>query len=281
MKQTVTIGELQRLFLEMMNEFHRFCVDKNIKYYMVGGTLLGAVREKGFIPWDDDVDFAMPRPDYERFIREYDGDMILQSIRNDKKHFFPYVKLFNPDVQVIQIEDEKYQINSRVFVKFDIYPIDGLGNDKEKALSVLETVRRRNKLLYLNLTREKSKNPIKNVALAAIRCIPSRLILKNIDKKMSRYSTEDSLYLTRWREGGVSANLVDRDVFGEPALLPFEDYQFYAPQDYNEYLMKVYGDYMVEQRENAGLRHDIYQNKVTEELAKSLDCEQSVNAGGG
>lgn len=62
MNQPFTIGELQKIFLDMMNDFHRFCTEKNIKYYMVSGTLLGAVREKGFISWDDDVDFAMPGP---------------------------------------------------------------------------------------------------------------------------------------------------------------------------------------------------------------------------
>lgn len=94
--------------------------------------------------------------------------MILQSIRNEKRHLFPYVKLFNRDIQVVRIEDEKYQISSRTFVKFDIYPIDGLGNDKERALTVLESVRKRKRLLYLNLSRERSKNVIKNIALAVI-----------------------------------------------------------------------------------------------------------------
>ena len=269
-QQPITVKQLQEIFLGMMEEFHRFCVENQLKYYMVGGTLLGAVREKGFIPWDDDVDFAMPRPDYERFIKEYRGGMRLKCMQNDKTHLFPYIKLFHEELSVVGIEDEQYDIHSKVFVKFDIYPIDGVGCDKSKALALMKRVRQRKQLLYLNLTREKATGALKNIVLWGIRRIPSRIILRGIERKMKTHSYEKSTFLTRWREGGITANLVNRSVFGEPVLLPFEDHSFFAPQEYDVYLTHVYGNYMERKRMDSGLRHDTSANEITRSFKENL-----------
>ena len=273
-QEPITVKQLQEIFLGMMEEFHRFCEENQLKYYMVGGTLLGAVREGGFIPWDDDVDFAMPRPDYERFIKEYNGGMRLRCMQNDKTHLFPYIKLFHEELSVVGIEDEQYDIHSKVFVKFDIYPIDGVGCDKSRALALMKRVRQRKQLLYLNLTREKSKNTIKNLALWGIRHIPSRSLLKGIDRAMQTYSYEKSEYLTRWREGTPSANILNRSVFGEPVLLPFEDHSFFAPQEYDVYLTHVYGNYMERKRMDSGLRHDTSANDIARLFEKNLKSQE-------
>ena len=67
----MTIQEIQQVTLEILKDVHEFCVDNNIRYSLSGGTLLGAIRHNGFIPWDDDADIQLPRPDYDRFIRTY------------------------------------------------------------------------------------------------------------------------------------------------------------------------------------------------------------------
>lgn len=277
MNKTVTFRELQDIFHDMMKQFHSFCVENNLTYYMVGGTLLGAVREKGFIPWDDDVDFAMPRPDYERFIREYNGKMVLQSRHGEAEYYFPYIKLFHWDTPILQIVDDLHGTQSKVFVKFDIYPVDGLGNDWNKALKLTKKVRFRKKLLYWNLTKEKSKNAIKNVVLTLIRGIPSRMILESIDKTMQTYSIENSTLWTRWREGAASENIFDRTVFSTPVLLPFESSSFYAPREYHTYLTGVYGDYTVRKKQNSGMRHDTNHNELTKQFAQIVSAEETDN----
>ena len=277
MEQSVTLRQLQEVYLDMMQQFHAFCVERDLTYYMVGGTLLGAVREQGFIPWDDDVDFAMPRPDYERFIREYTGKMVLQSRHGEAEYYFPYIKLFHWDTPILHVEDDLHGVRSEVFVKFDIYPIDGVGNDWNKALKLTKKVRFRKKLLYWNLTKEKSRNAIKNAVLTLIRKIPSRMILESIDKTMQRYSTENSALWTRWREGAVSENIVDRTVFSTPVLLPFENASFYAPREYHTYLTGVYGGYTVRKKQNGGMRHDTNHNELTKQFAQIVSAEGPDN----
>ena len=180
--------------------------------------------------------------------------------------------LFHPKVSALQIIDPILEINSTVFVKLDVYPIDGIGNRQEKALRLLRRVSKKKLLLYLNQTTYKNSNPIKQLLLWGIRRIPSRWLLTNIDRTMQIHSTKKNIYFTRWREGTAVPNLFEREVFGTPVLLQFESSQFMAPAGYAEYLTKVYGDYMVEHRENAGMRHDINNNDVAKRFAKQMQC---------
>lgn len=87
--KTYTIREVQVLYLGMIQRYAEYCQQKDLTFFMAGGTLLGAVREQGFIPWDDDVDFAMPRPDYEKFIREYKGELILNVVGKTAAYNLP------------------------------------------------------------------------------------------------------------------------------------------------------------------------------------------------
>ena len=83
--QELTLKELQQVSLDIIKDVHSFCVNNNITYSIAYGTLIGALRHKGFIPWDDDVDIVMPRPDFERFCREYRSDKLrLIYYGNDK-----------------------------------------------------------------------------------------------------------------------------------------------------------------------------------------------------
>lgn len=267
MSLSITIRELQQIYLDMIAEFNQFCLKHNLTYYMVGGTLLGAVREKGFIPWDDDVDFAMPRPDYERLIKIYDGNMILNCYQKNLKYSFPYIKIFHPKNPSVTINDKIHGIkNSKVFVQFDIYPLDGVGCEEAKANKTISAVNRWKTLWYKNFTRDSSPLPIKNIALLLFRMIPNYWFVRIIDHKMKKHSYNTSDYITRWRGSSFFA----KGWFGTPTFIQFENLVLPAPSAYDVYLTSVYGNYKIPFRENEGMRHSI-NNTINDVFVNSVE----------
>lgn len=271
MRERYTLEEVHELLLIMMQEFHDFCLKNKLTYYMVGGTLLGAIREKGFIPWDDDVDFAMPRDDYERFIQIYDGK--LKCYKNDKKFFFPYTKLFHSDTPIISVFDCQYGVAGQMFLKFDIYPLDGVGTTLEQAGKVVKKIEFLKKLLYVNQTHDLSRNILKRCITKGLRMLPTSVLVCLLDKSMQRFTYEESTLITRWRMPDMINNVVKKDVFGVPELVEFETLRLFAPEQSDIYLKRVYGDYMTREREDLGLRHDVDRNSISKELATNLEGE--------
>ena len=266
MENKYTLKELHQLLLEMMKDFHTYCMTHHLKYYMVGGTLLGAARNQGFIPWDDDVDFAMPRPDYERFISTYQGKYRLEHFSKDNKFLFPYVKLLHHTRPCIYVKDVKFDASADILVQFDIYPIDGVGKNIRKAKSYATCVQKMRHLCYLNITDDKSSSIVKNFAISLIRLLSSSFLIRLQDKMMKHYDYNESNYVTRWRMPQLSKNIVEKDIFGEGVLLNFEDTKLIAPSCYHQYLTKVYGDYQIPIRENGNLRHDIKKSILSHNL---------------
>lgn len=254
MEKKYTLKEMHEVFLSMMEEFHDFCVSHNLTYYMVGGTLLGAIREKGFIPWDDDVDFAMPREDYEKFLQIYDGTMQLESYHRDKSFSYPYIKLAHRTMPTIFISDSDFEAEGKVSLNFDIYPIDGVGNTMKQAMKVVKKVNFWKRIYYLNVSKDFSKNPLKAFGVKIIRKVPCKKLVTKIDRAMQKYSYNSSAYVTRWRMP-MEKNVVEKVVFGTPVLVCFENMKLYAPNRSEYYLQKVYGDYMKSNREDKNLRH--------------------------
>lgn len=269
MTRKYTLKEMHDFFLEMLQEFHEFCVANQLTYYMVGGTLLGAVRDRGFIKWDDDVDVAMPRPDYERFLEIYQGNMFVISHHTEHDYSYPYAKLLYKKMPVISVEDKEFDIDSSTFLSFDIYPIDGLGSDMKKAKKVIRRVEFYKKLLYINVSDELSQNILKAIGARMIRKYPTQKLLTKIDAMMQTYAFDKSKYVTRWRVPTLE-NIVDKDVFGSPVLLDFETLKLNAPAEYQIYLKRVYQDYNTPKKENQQLRHDVNVNSISKNMADKL-----------
>ena len=122
MKRKVTLEEMRDLQLAMMDKIHEFCVERGIRYSLGGGTLLGAVRHKGYIPWDDDIDIMLPRPDYERFLKEFDGvypNFKVLHLNNDRTYPYLFAKVYDSRTLLVECR-------ATMGVYIDVFPIDGL-----------------------------------------------------------------------------------------------------------------------------------------------------------
>lgn len=238
----ITFDELRDIQLQMMDEIHAFCKSRNIRYSLGGGTLLGAVRHQGYIPWDDDIDIMLPRPDYDRFIHEFEGyftDLKLQHLGNDDTCCIPFAKVF--DNRTILIEKAQ-----RSGVYIDVFPVDGLPNESK----IFEYIKQWNKHIrriqyataFYKLDESKAKR---------FKYYLKRLIFPPRKKVISKFYQ----FLTQYKYGqtanagaicGVYAEkeLMPLDVFEHYIELTFENRRYMAIRDYDAYLSKHYGNYM-------------------------------------
>ena len=238
--------ELKRLQLEILKNVHSFCERNQITYSLGYGTCLGAVRHKGFIPWDDDIDIIMPRPDYERFINSYtDRNYEVLWYPHDKD--FPFVFGKVCDKRTVFIEDNEVGC-SNMGVNIDVFPVDGLSKKLSTAkrhvrLSILLHGMMNVKGISLN-TAKSFKFKMILIAMKAL-CLPFpyKTLLKMFRKSNVKYSFEESMFAENLSYPKFR-RIVPAGVFKEYKLAQFEDSEFMIPVRYDEYLRSLYGDYM-------------------------------------
>lgn len=243
------MNELQYKLYDMFKWFDVFCKENDISYYAVGGTLLGACRHKGFIPWDDDIDIALPRPDYEKLIllldKQQDNYFLETPFQNNKDYLYSYSKLY--DVTTTLVENTRYQCKRGVYI--DIFPLDGIGNDMSESI---KNFSRFDKLNMFLMTRtcaiRKERSIYKNIAIFIARLIPNffiddkKLSIK-VDSLASKYKYDKCNYVANLMGAYRSKEIIPKEFLGNPTLYKFEDIYVYGPEKYEEYLTHMYGDW--------------------------------------
>jgi len=272
-----TTEEMKAHLVDMLLALDAFCKENGLRYYLSGGTLLGAVRHKGFIPWDDDIDVNMPRPDCEKLMEialkarkkqvEIDeeapnenpacgriGSYILCPPNYDQEYHHYHYKLFDESI-LVRKHNEDGSLKKRVYPIFiDIFPIEGLPDSLEETVKhykLLEKRKDQARLMWYAAQRIR-KQPLK----VALRNLRARLI-RGYSKKSKEdlfqavvsvqrtYSFDDSAYV-----GVMSTNIhheeerVKKEDYLPTVEVEFEGHKFPAPANYDTYLTQLYGDYM-------------------------------------
>ncbi len=258
---------LQKIEVEMLKEFISVSEKLKLKYYVLGGTLLGAVRHKGFIPWDDDIDVGMPREDYEVFIKKAQEllpeNYFLQTFQTDSEWPANFAKIRNSNTTFIETSVKNRKINHGVYI--DIFPLDW-HEDNEFKLKIFNY---KNKLYQASIAKsfysEKSKHNWKGYIIKLLTIFTSsQKALKKREKLLK--SNKGRMKLANYCGAWGEKEIVPYEWYGEGVDLQFEGVIVKAPNMYDKWLTQVYGDYM---------KLPPIEKRVTHHFNEVIDLEKS------
>ena len=250
------MNELQKKELELLKAFVAVCDKHHLQYFLVGGSTLGAIRHKGFIPWDDDIDVGMPRKDYDKFMLlqdEFAGTpYFIQNFKTDPCYIYNYGKLRDSSTTFIENVYKNHRINHGVWI--DIFPIDGFSKEikpREKFAKKIRHIWFQVYLSYLPALRRKIRKEtwFKDILLNIVAGLfyifdISHYRNKKVEKYVRKIPLDDALLAGNYFGFNMKREAMDAKIFKEFIKVPFEDMEAVVPKDYDTYLKNLYGDYM-------------------------------------
>lgn len=245
--QCIDVEELKRLQLEMLVEIDKYCHANDIQYSLAYGTLLGAVRHQGYIPWDDDIDIMMLRADYDKFISGFCApNMEALSHQKSGSYFLPFAKVVRTDT----VMEEEVSIKSDMGVYIDVFPIDTLPSRKVSRSFLLACKRILNSIYQFKVVRLSShRSRLKNIILGAgkllFKPITMHCLLVGMDRLSRAHAGKSSPYCGPIADvDKTSSRVFAKDLFASYTSLQFEDKRFKAISSYDTWLSQMYGNYM-------------------------------------
>lgn len=244
----ITLKELKEIQLQILDVVDAFCKKNKINYWIDCGTLLGAVRHQGYIPWDDDIDIGMLRPDYNKFINSFNksgGQYRVYSIENNTLFPYPFAKVL--DMKTTLYEPNEKGVKLAVYI--DVFVYDNAPDDDTLLNKMYDK--------YFFLKRLHTRR----VQDTAIRSVGKHKILKNIGKEIlkkiisetyfakkiashsQKYIAEATRYIGDFTSGDIRLK-APKHIVGQFANLMFEGKEYPVPIEWNEWLRLLYGDYM-------------------------------------
>ena len=238
-------AKLKETEIAILKEFISVCQQLKLKYYIIAGTLIGAVRHKGFIPWDDDIDVAMPREDYEKFVSEgqalLPSNLFIQTNKTDPEFAFNMAKIRNSDTTFLEQSNRNCHINSGVFL--DIFVLDNFPQGKLTRKWVMF----RDKIFLTAIGRvfyraEISKGLKLRQGITKLFFANPYHALKKREKVISSFKNSELCH-------NYSSNYHEKEIvpwswYAEGVELTFAGLTVNAPAEYHKLLTHIYGDYM-------------------------------------
>ncbi len=248
------LDQIHQIEFQMLKKFAKVCEENNLRYFLCGGTLLGAIRHKGFIPWDDDIDILMPRPDYIKFQELSKNNILGDELKVCSSYLGnlndPFCKIFNINT-IMEKEYVNDEFDSHIWI--DIFPMDGLPNSELKvkfiykkvsiARAIIRTIKVKDEVKN-KVSTSKSKYILKVITKPILSIIGVRPIVRYIDNLSQKYDFDKSIYVGGIAFGYGPQEKMIRADYIVPEKIEFEGELFNAPGCWKEYLSNLYGDYM-------------------------------------
>ena len=260
--------ELQQVEFDLLKEFIRVCEKHSLTYYLIGGSALGAVRHKGFIPGDDDIDVGMPREDYDKLMSlhdEFKHPYFLQNFRTDRKYPLNFAKLRNSETTKIEKWFYLQYKNDGVWI--DIFPLDGMERKKVRPAKHYARKVKWNwfnvKACYFWCARRKPQKGrfFKDIGIDILAFIFMFLNIgkytnKLVDRRAKKIPfSKETLLVGNLFGTNATREAMPYEVFSTPSKGIFEGLKVNLPHDSDKYLTLLYGDYMKLPPENERVMH--------------------------
>ncbi len=245
----LNLKEVKLREIEILLEFDKFCKKNKLKYFLAGGTLLGAIRHKGFIPWDDDIDVCMPRKDYEIFIKNflrYKNDLGTNSYLVNNLSA-PFAKIIDLNTKV-DSKFDKSELNKYLWI--DIFPVDGLPENLEEVKKIYAKSNIYRTVLLLTDAKlgegsTKFRKYTKYILKPLAKIYGRKRCIEKLEKiaKSNPYETSKYVGAVTWGLYGAGERMLKSE-FEKSVEVEFEGYKFPAFSCWDSYLRGLYGNYM-------------------------------------
>lgn len=245
-KRKLTAKEIKQHEVQMLLRFAKFCEEHNIAWSLSGGSLLGAIRHKGFIPWDDDIDLCLSRPNYEYLVENFRDDK-LKLIAFERDNFlFPFARIIDEHTEI----EAEYSQEVNKHLWLDIFPVDGLPQDKKIVKEIYSKCNfYRRMLMVIDARLGTGRTAFHKYAKYVLKPLASfigtgRLVKKieSIAKKIP-YESAEYVGAITWGLYGVGECMLKSE-FEKHVMVDFEGYKFPAFSCWDSYLRGLYGNYM-------------------------------------
>lgn len=251
------IRRLQLTELEILKKVITLCEKEDIKYYLLGGTFLGAIRHKGFIPWDDDIDIGMPRPDYDRFFdiapKELEDNLEYKNYWKGNETTVYFSRVENRDVQIVDRSAIKHRIRN---AWIDIFPLDGMPNSMlARKLHQVHLLYRRALLQFSQFSvivnQDLPNRPLHEKLLIDFgnsfnleKLLNKDKCMHKLDFLLRRYPYDRSKYVVNFMGAYKFKEMFPKGIYESTRKYQFETEELVAPEQYDTVLKQLYGDYM-------------------------------------